>query len=77
MLYVKIETDTVSILGWLVQVKSDDTGCSVTVGTTTIECKDILSFETDSHRMSWGYDSRSGDPNGCERFRSILEALCP
>jgi len=77
MLYVRIETDTVSILGWLVQVKSDDTGCSVTVGTTTIECKDILSFETDSHRMSWGCDHRSGDPRGCERFRSILEALCP
>ena len=75
MLYIRVETDTSVILGILVQIKRDKDSYSVTVGDTSVDCKDIIAYESEHYRQSWGPDSRMADPDGFERYCSIVNAI--
>lgn len=75
MLYIRVETDTSTILGILVQIKQDKGSYSIKVGDTSIDCKDIIAYETEHYRQSWGPDSRMADRNGFERYCSIVNAI--
>lgn len=75
MLYIRVETDTLTILGILVQIKLDKDSYSVTVGNTTIDCKDIIAYETEHYHQSWGPDSRMVDRNGFDRYCAIVNAI--
>ena len=76
MLYIRIETDKMSIFGQLVQLLCDKDGYSVTVGNVTIDCRDIVSFETIDHRATWEKKFiEEEDTSGFKRYCSIGNAV--